>query len=153
MRFPGTRTLSFAYFVAAILTGFLLSMGFPGTNFPTISLGFVIPLAFLPLFLAMELLPTGRVSQGRTARHDYTVTAFGRGRDAFFLCWIAGASLNSIAFFWTTKPAILFGNLPPDLAYAVFALYCLLSGLFLPVVLSPFILNVARGAKKFQRPP
>ena len=135
--------------VAAILSGVAAACGFPGLSFPTASFSFLLPFALVPLFVALETLPLGTTVTGRGRRGSRAqVTPFLRGRQAFFLCWIFGSALASVAFFWCTTPAILFGNIPAPLAYLGFAGYCLLSGGFFAVVLFPFSWNVGRTTRR-----
>lgn len=140
---------------AAVLSGLLVALGFPGGRFPTLSAGFVLPFAFVPLFVAMAALPTASAAQPtRTYRSqkESRVTPLRRGRQAFLLCWLCGVTTASFAFFWCTQPAIHFGGIPPPLAYTGFAFYALASGLFFPAFLFPFIWNAGRLARKGTRP-
>lgn len=152
-----SRPVLFA-FIAAIASGLLVACGFPGDAFPTLSLSWLLPFAMVPLFSAMDRLPSGTLvlPRGRkSARREGArtlVSSFARWRLAFFLSWAFGAALASVAFFWVTAPAILFGKVPPPAAYAGFAAYCLLSGAFFAIVLLPFSINAGRMAKRGTRP-
>lgn len=139
---------------AAAFSGLLVAAGFPGHQFPTLSLAVVLPIAFVPLFVAIDTLPTAgtatasRHHAGSSAR----VTPITRGLRAFLLCWVMGAVMAAFAFFWTTDPAIYFGRIPKSLTYLGFAVYSIASGLFFPLMLSPFIFNVARTARRSIKP-
>lgn len=145
------RAHTFTAIFAALLSGLLIASGFPGDNFPTLSQGWLLPFAFVPLFLALETIPAPgvRTAYGKT-RGEYQIHK-GTFAKAFFFAWLAGVTLAAFAFFWFTKPAILFGKLPSYVAFPGFGIYCLFSGLFLPTVLLPFLISAVRRAKK-QRP-
>jgi len=139
--------------LAPVASGALVGMCFPGGDFPWISAGWLMPVALVPLLVAIESLPTSAapMSRARFAKAS-RVSGFSRARRAMALTWVFGAVLNSIAFFWTTSPSILFGGIPPAPAYALFALYCVLSAVFYPIVFFPFLWNAGRMAKKQMRP-
>lgn len=134
----------------AALSGIFVAMGFPGGSFPFFSAAWLMPLAFLPLFFAIESIPIGPYgslpSHGKRRGDSQH-----RGREAFTLAWIMGVTFEAFAFFWTTKPAIFFGGVPPAATYPLFALYCCMAALFFPLVLSPFIWNAARKQKRQTR--
>lgn len=138
--------------LAPVASAFLVAMCFPGGRFPWLSAGWLMPVALVPLFLALESLPTSNptTSRVRVAR-ETRVTPFRRARKAAFLVWLFGAVLNSIAFFWTTEPAILFGGIPKIPAYVGFGFYCALAAVFYPIIFSPFVWNIGRLAKKHAR--
>jgi apolipoprotein N-acyltransferase len=145
------RILSIDFVVrilAAIATGIMIACGFPGSQFPTMSLGFLLPIALLPLFLALETLPTNGGTTGVRYSREKPVTSFARFKWAFILCWISGIVAVFFAFFWVTYPAILFGKIPKGMAYPGFLFYSLLSGLYFPVLFLPFLWNVSRGTKR-----
>lgn len=146
-----SRMKLFSATLAALVSGVLVSMGFPGFKFPTLSQGWLLPFALVPLFVAMELIesPPPGSAYARTKPESF----FQRGGflRVFFLTWIFGSTVAFIAFFWCTYPAILFGNLPPFVAYPAFGLYCLLSGTFMPLVFLPFTISAVRRRRK-QKP-
>ena len=113
-------------------------------------------MALVPLFLTLESLPQeGAHYQGaaHSRNHGMKVgTAAWRGARAFLAFWIFGVVLNAIAFFWTTSPSILFGGIAPTPAYLLFALYCLASATFFPLIFSPYIFNVMHCTRKSKKP-
>jgi apolipoprotein N-acyltransferase len=156
---PSLFSKLFCYFpkfpnvLLAMLSGFLVSMGFPGDKFPYLSAWWLVPFGFIPLFLAIEFLPnesnwlrgkplSQRTSHGKALRFWHS----------FFLCWIFGSTLASVAFFWVTVPMIFFGKLPPALAYSIFALYSVLSGSFFALVLLPFSFNAVHTFSRLAKP-
>ncbi|MEY2987230.1 MAG: apolipoprotein N-acyltransferase, partial [Pseudomonadota bacterium] len=135
--------------VAAIVSGLLTSLGFPKDLTTNSAFAWVLPVALVPLFVAIEMLPTTYQPPSRThSTSTRPVTAFTRGLEAFVLIWIFGAVLIGFAFHWVTVPAILFGELTPAVSYSLFALYCLLAGLYFTIIFFPLIWNTARCSKR-----
>jgi apolipoprotein N-acyltransferase len=147
------RTLKIWAILSAIISGLLTSAGFP-KNFSLHSpTAWIIPFCLVPLLIAIEKLPTTYQSPARA--HSTTlrqVTPFTRGLEAFFLIWITGTVLVSIAFQWVTVPAVLFGELSQPVTNALFAVYCILAGLYLPLLFLPVIWNASRCAKRGSTP-
>lgn len=134
---------------AAVTSGLLTSLGFPKGLTSESPLAWVLPVALIPLFIAIELLPTTYQPPSRT--HSTTtrpVTPFTRGLEAFALVWIFGATLIAAAFHWVTVPAVLFGELTPAVSYSLFTLYCVLSGLYFALLFFPLIWNAARCSRR-----
>lgn len=70
--------------VAAAVSGLLTSLGFPKDLTTHSAFAWVLPIALIPLLVAIELLPTTYQPPSRT--HSTTtrpVTAFTRGLEAF----------------------------------------------------------------------
>lgn len=136
-------------FLAAVLSGLLTSVGFPHGFSLNSPWAWVIPVALVPLLIAIEKLPTTYQSPARA--HATTlrqVTPFSRGLEAFFLLWIAGAAMMSVAFFWVTVPAVHFGELSLLVTRILFVIYCILAGLYFPLLFFPVVWNAARCAKR-----
>lgn len=134
---------------AAVLSGLLTSVGFPRGLTVHNPLAWVIPFALIPVLLVIERLPTTYQSPARA--HSTTlrqVTPFTRGLEAFLLFWIYGAVLIAVAFHWVTVPAVLFGDLPPAISNLLFCVYCLLAGLYFPLLFLPVIWNASRCSKR-----
>ncbi|MFZ9520499.1 MAG: apolipoprotein N-acyltransferase [Silvanigrellaceae bacterium] len=143
------RSHKFWSILAAIVSGLLTSVGFPRFFAVNSPWAWVIPVALVPLLIAIEKLPTTYQSPQRA--HATTlrqVTTFSRGLEAFVLCWITGAVLIAFAFNWVTVPAVLFGELSPNVTRILFGVYCILAGLYFPFVLFPVIWNASRCAKR-----
>ncbi|MEN9826253.1 MAG: hypothetical protein RI953_1998, partial [Pseudomonadota bacterium] len=88
------RSHKFWSILAAIVSGVLTSVGFPRFFSVNSPWAWVIPVALVPLLIAIEKLPTTYQSPQRA--HATTlrqVTPFSRGLEAFILCWISGAVL------------------------------------------------------------
>lgn len=137
--------------LAAVLSGLLVAIAFPGQQFPTISIFYFLPIAFVPVFIAVENLATQTdrmLSSQRQVSHGRHT-----GWRAAFLFWVMGVVINCIAFFWTTTPAVLFGKVPQMAAYPLFFVYCLLSAVFYPIIFSPYIWNVLRAEKRKSQLP
>jgi apolipoprotein N-acyltransferase len=150
---PWLSQNSILLFLAPLASALMVAMCFPGGRFPWLSAGWLMPVALVPLFGALESLPTSTPSTSRVrSAREPRITPFGRARKAALIVWFFGTILNSIAFFWTTEPAILFGGIPKVPAYAGFALYCALAAAFYPIVFFPFLWNAGRLAKKQARP-
>ena len=135
--------------VAAAVSGLLTSLGFPKDLTTHSAFAWVLPIALIPLLVAIELLPTTYQPPSRT--HSTTtrpVTAFTRGLEAFALIWLFGAVLIGFAFHWVTVPAVLFGELTPAVSYSLFLLYCVLAGLYFTIIFFPVIWNAARCSKR-----
>jgi len=131
----------------------MCALCFPGERFPWLSLGWLMPFALVPLFAAIESLPTSTPTTSRVRSSGAVrISGSARARRALGLIWFFGFVLNSIAFFWTSEPAIAFGGIPKIPAYAMFAAYCAISALFYPIVFLPFLWNAGRLAKKQARP-
>ena len=138
--------------LAAVLSGTLAALGFPGQGFPSLSAGFLLPFAYVPLFVAIDSLPKP-YSGGRGAgRHERMNSPWKRFKSAFLLTWLAGMTTVALAFFWCTSPAILFGGIPPLVAYPAFGVYAILSGTFFPVIFMPFLLSAAHEARRQAKP-
>jgi apolipoprotein N-acyltransferase len=147
------RTLKIWSILAAIISGLLTSVGFPKTFSLHSPSAWLIPFALVPLLIAIEKLPTTYQSPARA--HSTTlrqVTPFTRGLEAFLLFWVSGAVLMSIAFHWVTVPAVLFGELSPPITNALFVVYCILAGLYFPLLFLPVIWNASRCAKRGTTP-
>ncbi len=134
---------------AAVLSGLLTSVGFPRGLTVHNPLAWVIPFALIPVLLVIERLPTTYQSPARA--HSTTlrqVTPFTRGLEAFLLFWIYGAVLIAVAFHWVTVPAVLFGDLPPAISNLLYCVYCVLAGLYFPLLFLPVIWNASRCSKR-----
>lgn len=143
------RTLKIWSILAAVVSGLLTSVGFPKSFSLHSPLAWLIPFALIPLLIAIEKLPTTYQSPARA--HSTTlrqVTPFTRGLEAFLLFWISGAVLIAIAFHWVTVPAVLFGELSQPVTNALFVVYCILAGLYFPLLFFPVIWNASRCAKR-----
>lgn len=135
--------------LAAVVSGLLTSVGFPRGLTVHNPLAWVLPLALVPLLVAIEKLPTTYQSPARA--HSTTlrqVTPFTRGLEAFILFWIYGATLVGVAFQWVTVPAILFGELSPLITQLLFFVYCVLAGLYFPLLFFPVIWNASHCSKR-----
>jgi apolipoprotein N-acyltransferase len=135
--------------VLAVVSGLLTSVGFPRSLTVHNPLAWVIPIALVPLLVAIERLPT--TYQSPTRAHSTTlrqVTTWTRGLEAFLLFWIYGATLIAVAFHWVTVPAVLFGELPPPITHLLFVVYCILAGLYFPLLFFPVIWNASRCARR-----
>ncbi|NBW81493.1 apolipoprotein N-acyltransferase [bacterium] len=143
------RSHKFWSILAAVVSGVLTSVGFPHFFSVNSPWAWVIPVALVPLLIAIEKLPTTYQSPQRA--HATTlrqVTPFSRGLEAFVLCWISGAVLIALAFNWVTVPAVLFGELSPAITRILFVVYCVLAGLYFPILLFPVVWNASRCAKR-----
>lgn len=135
--------------VAAITSGLLTSLGFPKNLTTSSAFAWVLPIALIPLLVAIELLPTTYHPQTRThSKSSKPVTAFTRGIEAFALIWIFGAVLIGFSFHWVTVPAILFGELTPVISYSLFLFYCIISGLYFTIIFFPVIWHAGRSSKR-----
>jgi apolipoprotein N-acyltransferase len=146
--FPG-----FHLVLLAVLSGFLVSLGFPGGWFPFISAWWAVPFGLIPLFLALEFLPNE--SNWLRTKQKNSTSAHGKKQrffKSFVLCWIFGSTLASIAFFWITVPMIYFGKINTILSYFIFAAYALVSGMFFALVLLPFSFNAMRCFSRLSKP-
>ncbi|NBO38858.1 apolipoprotein N-acyltransferase [bacterium] len=138
---------------AAVISGLLTSLGFPRSLSLHSAFAWLMPIALVPLLLAIERLPTTYQSPARA--HSTTlrqVTPFTRGLEAFVLFWIYGATVIAIAFHWVTVPAILFGEIPPAVSNVLFCLYCVLAGLYFPLLFFPLVWNASRCSKRNASP-
>jgi apolipoprotein N-acyltransferase len=139
--------------VAAVISGLLTSIGFPRSLTVHNPLAWVIPFALVPLLIAVDRLPNTYQSPARA--HSTTlrqVTSWSRGLEAFLLFWIYGATLIAVAFHWVTVPAVLFGELPPLITNILFVIYCVLAGLYFPLLFLPIIWNASRCARRSTAP-
>jgi apolipoprotein N-acyltransferase len=135
--------------LAAAMSGLLVASGFPGETFPFLSAAGALPVAFIPLFLAIYGLPkTGGVQSLSMLMGRRPPTPFERFRSAFMLTWITGVVAVAIGFYWCTYPAILFGGIPESATYPAFAVYAVVSGLFFPTMLFPFLVLVAHEGRR-----
>lgn len=135
--------------LAAALSGFLVAIGFPGESFPFLSAAFALPFAFVPLFLAINSLPKPGGAQSLSMLlGKKPPTPFDRFRYAFLLTWVCGIVAVAVAFYWCTYPAILFGGIPESATYPAFAVYAVLSGLFFPTMLFPFLILAAHEGRR-----
>lgn len=132
--------------LAACLSGLLVAIAFPGQNLPTFSIFYFLPIALVPVFVAVENLATQSDRMLSSKRHVSQKRH--TGLHAAFLFWLMGVVINCIAFFWTTTPAVLFGQVPRIAAYPLFFVYCLLSAVFYPIIFFPYIWNVLRSEKR-----
>ncbi len=128
-------------YIALILSGILVSMGFPGYHFPTLGIGIVIPFALIPLFIAIETLPKLYPAQSNLKEHYTAITPNKRAFHAFFAIWFFGFVVQLISFFWISNPIIYFSSLKPYAAYPMFVAICLLTSLYFPFIFSPLILK------------
>lgn len=147
------RTQTIWSIFAAIISGLLTSVGFPRGFSLHSPVAWVIPIALVPLLVAIDRLPTTYQSPARA--HSTTlrqVTPFTRGFEAFVLFWIYGAVLISMAFHWVTVPAELFGELSPALTKILFVVYCVLAGLYFPILFFPVVWNASRCSKRGTTP-
>jgi apolipoprotein N-acyltransferase len=144
--------------LGALLSGVLVALCFPGEGFPYLSAGYVMPVAYVPLFLALESLSgTGATTNRHTKREggsgqERSQSRLSKFRTAFLLTWLSGFVTVLIAFFWCTYPAILFGGIPPLAAYPAFTAYAVLSATFFPVIFCPVILNAAASGRRSSQP-
>lgn len=139
--------------LAAIISGLLTSLGFPRDFTVNAAQAWVIPFALVPLLIAIERLPTTYQSPARA--HSTTlrqVTPFTRGLEAFVLVWIYGAALTAVAFNWVTVPAVLFGELSLVVSHLLFVVYCVLAGLYFPLLFFPLVWNAARCSRRSVTP-
>lgn len=135
-----TIKLSILKFVALILSGILVSMGFPGYHFPTLGVGAIIPFSLIPLFIVLETLPRMRSSRSNLKEHYISITPGKRAFNAFLSIWIFGFIVQLFAFYWISKPIIYFSAIQPNSAYLVYIGVCLLTSLYFPFIFSPLIL-------------
>ena len=131
------KSLPFSFFTSffsAVLSGVLISMGFPGDTFPCLGVGWVQPIAFVPLFIALWQV----CEQNRVFFLNHRISKSGVLLRAFFLVWVTGFVCTAFAFFWTTKPMVHFGGLSQLSSYCIFLLYCLFAGFYWCVLLFPY---------------
>jgi apolipoprotein N-acyltransferase len=133
--------------VAALTSGALLSLplSFPGS---AAWLSWLVPLALVPLFIALERLPVQGAGGARSYHRVVKVTAWNRAVHALVLFWIAGAVFCGMTMSWGTVALLRSSELSPPVAYGLFFCFCLLSGLYFPLVFSPFVIGAARGVRK-----
>lgn len=138
----------------ALLSGILVAFCFPGEGFPYLSAGYLMPVAYVPLFLALESLGGSGTSTSRhgSGAQERPFSRSNRLKNAFLLTWVSGFVTVLIAFYWCTYPAILFGGIPPLAAYPAFAAYAALSATFFPVIFSPILLSVATSGRRSSQP-
>ncbi|MEY4066400.1 MAG: apolipoprotein N-acyltransferase [Pseudomonadota bacterium] len=139
--------------LAAVSSGLLTSLGFPRGLTVHNPLAWFIPVALVPLLIAIELLPTTYKSPARA--HATTlrqVTPLSRSLSALGLLWIYGITLIAVAFHWVTVPAMMFGELPPTTTNLLFCVYCVLAGLYFPLLFSPLIWNASRSSRRGSPP-
>jgi apolipoprotein N-acyltransferase len=133
--------------IAAIASGALLSLPM---SLPASAgwLSWLVPLALVPLFVAIERLPVQGAGGVRTYHKVVKVTAWSRALQAFALFWIAGAVFCALGMSWVTVALLRSTDLSHPVAYGLFIGFCLLFGLYFPLVFSPFVLGAARGVRK-----
>ncbi len=128
-------------YIALILSGILVSMGFPGYHFPTLSIGIVLPFSLIPLFIAIETLPRLHSAKSNLKEHYTAITPNKRAFHAFFAIWFFGFVVQLFAFFWISNPIIYFSSLKPYAAYPMYVAICILTSLYFPFIFSPLILK------------
>jgi apolipoprotein N-acyltransferase len=139
--------------LAAVSSGLLTSLGFPRALTVHNPLAWFIPFALVPLLVSIERLPTTYKSPARAhATTLLQVTPFNRSLSAFGLLWLYGITLIAVAFHWVTVPAMMFGELPPTTTNLLFCVYCILAGLYFPLLFSPILWNAARTARRGSAP-
>ncbi|APJ04277.1 apolipoprotein N-acyltransferase [Silvanigrella aquatica] len=128
-------------YIALFISGTLVSMGFPGFEFPTLGIGIVLPFSLIPLFLILETLPKQRSANSNLKKHYATFTPNQRSLHAFFAIWFFGFVVQLFAFFWITSPMIYFSSLKPYAAYPMFVGISAVTSLYFPFIFSPLILK------------
>lgn len=128
-------------YIALILSGILVSMGFPGFHFPTLGIGIVMPFSLIPLFIAIETLPRAHPTQSNLKKHYISFTPNKRALHAFYTIWSFGFVVQLCAFYWISNPIIYFSSLKPYAAYPVYIAICALTSLYFPFIFSPLILK------------
>jgi apolipoprotein N-acyltransferase len=128
-------------YIALILSGILVSIGFPGFQFPTLGIGIVVPFSLIPLFIAIETLPKLHCTQSNLKEHYTAITPSKRAFHAFRSIWFFGFIVQLIAFFWISNPIIFFSSLKPYVAYPMYVAICALTSLYFPFIFSPLILK------------
>jgi len=126
-------------YIGFILSGILVSMGFPGYQFPTLGYGIVLPFSLIPLFIAIETLPKIHAIHSNLKEHYTSFSPNQRAFQTFIAFWIFGFVIQIFAFFWISKPIIYFSSLKPYIAYPMYVGISLLTSLYFPFIFSPII--------------
>ncbi len=137
--------------VLSVLSGALLALAMSGPVLER-GLGFLAPVALVPLFVALDLLPSQATPNLKPYMRVTRLTPFGRFLMALGLVWIAGSTFVGMSFSWIVVPILRFFHVSYPAAYVLNMLYCLVCGLYLPILLFPFLLNSARSVRKFAEP-
>jgi len=120
MKFRGKTHIKI---LAAILSGLLLSLGFPGYSFPNLALPYIVALAFIPLFLVLF---------GKKTAHPL--------RDNILLVWVFGFTFQVTSFFWISQPIIYFSGFSELTGYLLFLSITLLTSIYFVFLLSPILI-------------
>ncbi|WP_186647020.1 apolipoprotein N-acyltransferase [Fluviispira vulneris] len=132
---------SFLKYFALILSAILVSMGFPGYDFPVLGIGAIIPFALIPLILSIKTLPRKYSEHSNLKKHFAQISPRKRAFSAFFAIWFFGFVLQLIAFFWISQPIIYFSTLKPYFAYPLYIAISVFTSLYFPFLFSPLILQ------------
>jgi len=128
-------------YLALFLSAVMVSMGFPGYQFPTLNIGFILPFALVPLFIVIETLPKFYTITSNLKPHSIAFSARKRALHAFFAFWFFGFIVQLFAFFWISSPIIYFSTIKPIVAYPLYVFICLLTSLYFPFIFSPLIVQ------------
>lgn len=126
-------------YLGVILSGILVSMGFPGHHFPTIGLGIILPFSLIPLFLVIENLSRTQQVSSHLKQHSIACSPFQRSVKAFFCFWLFGFILQLCAFFWISKPIIFFSSFKATTAYPLYIGISIFTALYFPFIFLPLI--------------
>lgn len=126
-------------YISVILSGFLVALGFPGFQFPTLGIGLLLPFALIPLFLAVDTLPKMHTVTSQLKEHYISFTPFQRALQAFLLFWLFGFVVQLSAFYWITQPIIYFSSFKPTTAYPLYIAISACTALYFPFIFSPII--------------
>lgn len=129
-------------YIGFILSGILVSMGFPGFQFPTLGIGIVLPFSLIPLFIAIETLSKIHAIHSNLKEHYTSFTPNQRAFQTFIGIWFFGFVLQLFAFFWISNPIIYFSSLKPYVAYPLYIGICALTALYFPFIFSPIIFKI-----------
>lgn len=134
-----TMKSRFLKYIALILSGVLVSMGFPGFHFPILGIGIILPFSLIPLFIVIETLPKLHSAHSNLKEHYTSITQNQRAFHTFCAIWFFGFVVQLFAFFWISKPIIYFSSLKPYAAYPLYVAISALTSLYFPFIFSPLI--------------